>query len=463
MKVNINENSELETQVEIIVDKSDYKEDLNRELQKLRKNSNMRGFRKGKAPMSFIQKVHGLNLKVDLISKAAQNKLNELIKEKDMDLLDQPLMTESDLDEFQGNTKKEEAKFTFLLGKMPQLALAGLGTETTYDYYELSVSDDMINEQMDQIRKQLGESIEVEEDIQENDVISIQAFELEGEELKEKGWKTDFKIAVDLVADEQLKEEILTLKKGDKFRFDVFNLERERNEEYVRTYFLNLGEEETDKKIGNYFEGEITETRRVIPAEIDEEFFNKAFGGEVKTEEEAREKLSESFKQSYASISDNIFYDEVSEQLYQPDHINLPESYVDFVFKSSKNAGDKGEFVEAMQRQVFISNLIKKYSISVGDEEIRDYFKFQMMNYYGGMPMDDKYMMEITNRLMQNKEQVDQAFQSILSSKIIESIKNDVTRNIIELSKEDLMEKYESLKSKAQDHDHDHDHSEEEE
>ena len=44
----------------------------------------------------------------------------------------------------------------------------------------------------------------------------------------------------------------------------------------------------TEKVVGDEFEGMIEKINRIEPCEIDDDFFEKGFGPDVKTEEEAR-------------------------------------------------------------------------------------------------------------------------------------------------------------------------------
>ena len=56
-KVNLEEIDKLNAVVDIAVTPEDYEPEMKKELKKLATSQNMKGFRKGKTPISFIKKV----------------------------------------------------------------------------------------------------------------------------------------------------------------------------------------------------------------------------------------------------------------------------------------------------------------------------------------------------------------------------------------------------------------------
>ena len=71
---------------------------------------------------------------------------------------------------------------------------------------------------------------------------------------KEGGHETTFKVYVDTLADD-IKDEVLKLKKGGKLSFDIYQLEKDKDENYVMKYLLNL-EEGSNAPDGCDFTGE---------------------------------------------------------------------------------------------------------------------------------------------------------------------------------------------------------------
>jgi len=67
-----------------------FKKELNRFTQK----AALKGFRKGKTPMSYIQKIYGNDIMSDLINDTVSNEVGNYLQEKNMDILGRPIPAE---------------------------------------------------------------------------------------------------------------------------------------------------------------------------------------------------------------------------------------------------------------------------------------------------------------------------------------------------------------------------------
>ena len=240
--------------------------------------ANMKGFRKGKTPVGLLKKMYGKSVLVEVIDRMVSDEIMDYIRTEEIINLGQPIPSEDQptLD-FDVNNMSE-MEFNFDLGISPKIELKGLDSSSAFELYKVNVSDARIDEEIESGRKRGGQLAPIEDEMQAEDTIRLNVEELENGALKTDGWASTFSVIVNDIADETLRNEVLTKKKGDKFNVNVFTLEKDRTSEFVRKYILNVGENDQDVEIGEEFEATIDEVSRIKPADLDQEFFDRYFG-----------------------------------------------------------------------------------------------------------------------------------------------------------------------------------------
>lgn len=110
MKVLQNNIDDLNLELTVEIEASDYAEILRKKLAECRRKADFKGFRKGMVPASMIQRVYGEQCLVEAVNQVISKALDEHIKENDLNLLGEPLNSEKqpELDWKAGND------FTFI-------------------------------------------------------------------------------------------------------------------------------------------------------------------------------------------------------------------------------------------------------------------------------------------------------------------------------------------------------------
>jgi len=446
MKIEIQDKGSNTKQLEMTLETSDIGPKIKSELNKIRAKTDIKGFRKGKTPMSFVKRMYGKRVAIEVISEKSQEALNEYIKEQDFDLINQPIMTESSIPAVEDGGLDDDCSFTYLLGLMPDITLTGISSEDTYEYLEIDVTDEQINERMEAMQKQVG-GHEHPDDILETDIVELDAIELDGGELKEDGHGMNFRFAMDLVDDEDLKKSILKLNKGDSFDFDIYKLERDRNDEYVQKYLMKIEEGQDGDAIGRMFRGTIKEIHRHVSAELNEDFFEKAFPEHVTNEAEAREEIRKSYITGYQSVGDNMVLKKVIDTITENNQFDLPNEYITQLLKDDKGSTPSPEQLEQMQesvrRQIIISLLIKKLKIEVSHDDMREKVMQEFTANFGGMTLPPETVDKIVGNAMQDEKYVRELSDRVLNDKLISGVKDAVSLDIKQLKEDELMKVYE--------------------
>ena len=420
---------ELNAVLKIELSREHYEPKLKSELNKYRKKAHIKGFRKGKTPMGFIKKMYGTAVLAEVINESLQTAISGYISEEKLNILGQPLPLEQEEElDFDVNNLKD-FNFSFELGMAPEFELEGIDSNSEFNRYAVEVPDSMIDEDLSNAQKRGGAQTSVEGAVEENDLLDLNAEELEGEEKKENGWASTFSILVKLIDSEDLRKEVLGKTKGDKIRFNIYELEKDRDEAHVRKYFLNVGEEDADREIGAEFEAEITNISRVMPAELNQEFFDKAFGeGEVNSEEEARKKIETEIQKHYERQAESLLFKDFRDRLMEVNKINLPDQFLHRWLKASnENVTEEAinqeydAFAENLKWSLIRGKAVQKFELQIDDNEIVEGFKERVRGYFGGYG-DELIILNTANRLMEDEKQVDQMYQELISDKLFKAI-----------------------------------------
>ena len=119
----------------------DYLPKLNAELKKYAQKAQIKGFRKGKTPESYVKKLYGQSVLLDIVNNEVKEGLSNYIRDEKLLLFGEPLINEKqviyDFDVFH----LEPMDFLFDVGLYPEVKLLGLDKETTYDYFVSNIID----------------------------------------------------------------------------------------------------------------------------------------------------------------------------------------------------------------------------------------------------------------------------------------------------------------------------------
>ncbi len=423
---------------------ADYQPEFKAQLNKFKNQAHMKGFRKGKTPMSVIRKMYGKGTLVDLINKTVGEELDKYIKAENLDLLGHPIPTEGQ-PQYEFDVKNlEDFEFKFDIGLAPDFEVKGLdGTE--FKYYNTQIPDSMVEGDLENARKQLGEQGSVDDEIQEEDVIKIQADELDGDTIKERGFANEFSVAYNLMT-EEAKEIFKGKKKGDLVEFDIFNLEEGKDEAFVRRYFLDINEDSDENpEVGNRFRAVISDVTRVQPAELNQEFFDKYMGeGKVSSKEELMDTLKERTKMYYDRQADSFLFMDIKEHLEKENSLTFPEEFLKRWMVASGNLSEDktadeeiSNLTDGLTWTLIRGKLAKRFDITVNEAEIKQRLRMQLIQMFGGQDfgaMLDDYV----DKMYGEEQQYHNAYTQVLSDKLFNSMKEVVKLKNDDVTTEEL-------------------------
>ena len=132
--------------ITVSVPREDYEQKLTDKLKETRKVAQIKGFRKGKVPMSFIKKNYGQAMLADIINDLMQEEMVKTMEEGGDKYLGQPIPTE-DQKQYSFNVKElEDFEFKFEVGLKPEFKVTGIDKKKTFEYYSTQIPAKTIDE-----------------------------------------------------------------------------------------------------------------------------------------------------------------------------------------------------------------------------------------------------------------------------------------------------------------------------
>ena len=445
----------LNTVLSVTISKEDYEPKFKKELNKIKDKAAMKGFRKGKTPTSFLKKMYGKSMLGEIVTEMLQHELSEVMANEEITYLGRPIPTEDHSPVDFDLNALEDYTFKFDLGKAPSFEVKGIDKTSEFEIFKVEMPDDKATERLNYLRKRRGTRIETEETIGDEDMITFNAAELDDDGLKADGWKTTFSILFDRVGDEAVKNELRSKKKGDSIRFNIYQLEEGTSPEHVKKYLLNFTEADLEEgtETCEMYEATIENVTRLVPAELNQEFFNEVFGeGEVNSEEEAITKLKENMSQSHRGQVDSLLYREFRRRLLElnKDQMPLPDDFIQRWLKVGhekevdKIMEDYDGFADDMRWNLIKNKLYKQFNFQVTDEEISNLAYNRVAGYFGGYYGGDM-LDPIVKRMLDDPEQVNSLASDVLTDKLYHAVKDAVTLKDVPVSEEDFNKLYQEI------------------
>ena len=204
--------------------------------------------------------------------------------------------------------------------------------------------------------------------------------------------------------------------------------------------------------MGTKFRLEIKDIVRVELAKMDQDTFDKSFGAdEVKSENEARAKIKEFLEEHFQKESNNLVNREIMETLMSVNSLILPEGFLKKWMGQNTEQEMTDEqfdsFKTELKWRIIKKKLVKQFEVEVKEEEIFSHFVNAIRSY--SPYIDEESLKSTAFSLMNNREQVNKAVETLSSAKLFDKVREVVQTNPENVDKERFYEIVESLNQKA--------------
>ena len=436
MKLTKNNIDELNIEVALTVEPSDYAENRKKKLSDIRRRAEIKGFRKGMVPASLIEKMYGASALVDAVNEVISHELTSFIKDEKLSVIGEPLPADNqpENDWTNGNT----FNFTFEIACNPEVKLE-FGKEDKITSYEIKVSDEAKKEMKDNLLKQYG-SLEDGGEAKADDFI-IADLE-QGENRIESTY-----IALRNVS-EACKSQFLGVKAGDSFEV---NVNEAFENEADRAALIKVKKEELEG-IDPVFKLTVKTVKTFTSAPLTTETYDKIFGEGVVADEAGLDaKIEERLVAEYANETEYRLSKDIREYLVKKADLKLPETFMKKWLKVANEGKFTAEqidkefdaFAEDYRWSLVRDFLLKKYGVKIEQEDIlasaRGFAAYQFAMY--GMPnVPAEQLDNYAKSILADENQSRRIVEQVESEKAIAAVKPELKINKKSVSVEQFRE-----------------------
>lgn len=430
----------------ITLEEKDYADKVKKQLKEIGKNRPEPGFRAGHVPMAMLEKKYGQSVKYDVVNREIVDAVYDYIRDNNLRVLGQPVPDKNN------ELKDGETEFTFKfkVGLAPEID-AKIGKDIKVPYYTIEVTDDMVNQEIEALRKRFG--VQGPGEVTEPDAVIkgvISELNPDGS-VKEDGIVVDNGILAPVhFTSEEQKKLFEGKHPGD---IVVFNPAASCNSNVTEmSSMLNIDKNDVDNHKGD-FNFEIKEIIVLKPAELDQDFFDNAVGKDkAHNEAELKEAVKGIIKDQLKGESDYRFtIDSRNVILQKEGNVQLPEEVLKhFLIQQNQQLNEENIDEEFSKiRTQLVWDLIKdaivaKFNIEVSEDDIMNEARaavYRQLSQYGAALSEeviDRYAQEVA-RDQKNRDSFE---RNALNKKIYDTIKENVTLDNKELSIDDFRKLY---------------------
>lgn len=337
MDTTIKQITPVEYEMQVAATAAELAPKINKQLRAQRANISLKGFRKGKVPMSILKKMFGESLVIEVIER-------EILEAFQDDVVESGTYKVIGLPSFGDFDYKLDGDLNAILkfGVQPEIEFKDLASETIMKLVH-TATDEEIEKEIKRLRLQQADLTALEDKAKIGDTdhvtVNMQPMNAEGEPIEE-GREEGVKFFMD---DEQLKDELkaalLGKKVGETFSVSL-SLEKE-------------GEDEEPES--QTYEVEVVEGQSRELPEVDEEFIKQATGDQHEDEAGLKTFVKDRIEGRIKDESTRLFESELMTRMIEVHEFDVPESAIDVFINS---------FVEEAKRK--------------NDNKLPDNFNLQM-------------------------------------------------------------------------------------
>jgi trigger factor len=250
----------------------------------------------------------------------------------------------------------------------------------------------------------------------------------------------------------KLQKEFVGIKKDDEVKFDIKKLFKEEENLEALT---GLGKDEI-KEISGEFSFKVKNVNRVVPAAMDQEFFDKIFGeGKVKSEEEFRKEYTKLFEENYDRESEYLLSHQLQEKIIKDTKVDIPESFYRKWILATNNEikeedleKDFEHYIRDLKWTLIKNKIADDNDLKVDYKELVDYTKKMFKAQFGGMALNEEMEANLdvmaNNYLQQNNgENYMNISNQLRTEKIMDFVKQKVDINVKKVSRDEFNKKAE--------------------
>ncbi|MBO4370882.1 MAG: trigger factor [Paludibacteraceae bacterium] len=444
MNVSQNNNGSVSATLLVKVGSADYAPKMENAIKEFRKKAKMPGFRPGQVPAGLVKKMYGKELLAEEVNKLISEALYDYIKDKDLNILGEPLptvgFTAPDLVE--GN----DFEFSFDVALAPDINLS-LNKKNKIKYFQIDVDKALIEKQTAAYRGRYGKYVQADK-VEEKDVVKGELAEVDSKGKVVEGGVTvaNALLSPNYMKNKKEQAKVMGATVGATF---VFNPAKAFDNEAEIASLLQI-----DKEAAKAFTADcqftVKEITRFAEAEMNQEFFDACFGaGTVKSEAEFSDKIKAGLEEQFVADSDVKFMIDLRDMvLSKMKDAQFDDDLLKRWLKANNDKmtdeqieSDYPKMIEDLKWQLFQDKFAKDNKLTIEKADLdavaKRLTKAQFAQY-GMLNVPDDIVENYMEQMMKDKDGARRVADRAMEDKIIAAIKDQVSVDETKISFEDF-------------------------
>ncbi|MBK9422339.1 MAG: hypothetical protein IPN44_15010 [Flavobacteriales bacterium] len=423
MNIEREQTGDLTATLNLVLSPEDYNPGVDKVLKQQRKTAAWPGFRPGQVPMSIVKKRIGRNVLVSEVERLVDENLRRYIQENKLRVLGQPLP--SDAAAPNNWDEPGELHFKYDLGMVPEFDVDMAG-KLDVALPMVNVEGDLLAKEINDLRRRFGNlneaEVATEEDMLMGDLIELDA---QGEILP-GGLMNRTTITIGELKDDATKQELIGAKVGDAILVDPHKVSSDHGD---LANMLGTDHERVHALKGKML-FRIAEVKRLVPAELGTELYDKVFGpGVVADEAGFREKVQEGLEGMLRRDSERIFKRLAMGAMAERAGIALPDGFLKRWIAATSEKPLSAEELEAgysgyangLRKQLVEDRIVEKYGLEAKGEELNEFAKRAVADQFSqyGIPVPEgDHLQEMAGRMLADRDQIKKVRDAIVDQKL---------------------------------------------
>ncbi|MEW6050892.1 MAG: trigger factor [Candidatus Zixiibacteriota bacterium] len=409
MKVELKQGEGLVRELSVEIPAATVQTETEKKFQEVKEKTTLKGFRKGKAPLTMIRSMFAEQVKADVVDDLIKSTLPEAVKGQALNIASRPTLTDFKFTDDGGFVYVAKVE---IFPEVTTVKYDGLKVTST----PVDVNDEEVNDVVEHIRKKLSELRPVDRESREGDLVVVDLKKVKDPKLVIKS--TEFLGSeVDLgnpMTVKEFRDQLIGVKAGE-----VKPVEVKYPQDYSDTQFAGAE---------IWYEATIKQVKERILPELSDAFAKQT--GQAETLLELKLKIREDIGRQKTEAQSRMQRREIVHQICEINPIPIPdgmvEDYLDAVvedFKKNYKDADEAEIrkgyrqtgVDTMRWDILWHTLAtqEKLEISTTDTE----------NWIQGFAAHNNLTMVQAREALSRSGRANSLRESMLEEKVVEFLR----------------------------------------
>ena len=428
MKITQSKAKDLMTTITVEVIQADYLENVEKVLKDYRKTAEVPGFRKGKTPISIINKKYKTSAIVEEVNKLIQDALYKHITEQKVRALGSPMPIDEKPIDWENS---DDFTFVYEVGLSPDFDVQ-ITSKDKLNYFKIEADAKLVEGYCTDIAKRYGKMSNPERSI-EGDLIycKIEQLDVDGKIIV-NGISNEATVAMDYISDKKIKSQFIGVKSDEVIKLNVLSAFTNHTD---LAAMLKISHEEIHNLTSTEFQFTVKNINQLAPAKLDSELFDKVYGANVvKNVKEFKAKVKEEAEAQFIAESDRMLKNDVVNYFIEKLKLKIPDEFLKrWLVQTSEQPismdmldSEYGMYAKSLQWQLIENKILENYDIKVTQDDVVAHAKTLIgiqMKQYGQPEGDDSQLTEIASNILKNEEERKKIYDQIFDKRTLDVYK----------------------------------------